>query len=119
MTGFQKCIKVGAIIFGTYISAIIIGIIVVITLSIVGGFVALSSDDWFLEEKDYYEEYKNVQSHAEPVYWLASNKLQVDKNNKVAVNETEMYRTYYVCEISWTETTKETDIFYILAQNAS
>lgn len=66
-----------------------------------------------------YGEYKNVQSHAEPVYWLASNKLQVDKNNKVAVNETEMYRTYYVCEISWTETTKETDIFYILAQNAS
>ena len=29
-----------------------------------------------------------------------------------------MYRTYYVCEVSWTETEteKETDIFYILAK---
>ncbi len=68
MTGFQKCIKVGAIIFGTYISAIIIGIIVVITLSIVGGFVALSSDDWFLEEKDYYEEYKNDDYYEDIIY---------------------------------------------------
>ncbi len=68
MTGVQKCIKVGAIIFGTYISAIIIGIIVVITLSIVGGFVALSSDDWFLEEKDYYEEYKNDDYYEDIIY---------------------------------------------------
>ena len=29
-----------------------------------------------------------------------------------------MYRTYYVCEVSWTETEKETDIFYILSKIA-
>lgn len=58
MTSFQKCIKVGAIIFGTYLSTIVIGIIVVITLSIIGGFVALSSDDWILEDK-YYKDFTN------------------------------------------------------------
>ena len=68
MTGFQKCIKVGAIIFGTYLSAIIIGIIVVITLSIVGGFVALSNDDWFSEEKSYYEEYRDDDYYEDIIY---------------------------------------------------
>lgn len=59
---------------------------------------------------------KQVQIHAEPVYWLASQPLDTNKTNSIK-NGT-MYRTYYVCEVSWTETEKETDIFYILAKIA-
>ena len=57
-----------------------------------------------------------VQIHAEPVYWLASQPLDTNKTNSIKNGTT--YRTYYVCEVSWTETTKETDIFYILAKIA-
>ena len=57
-----------------------------------------------------------VQIHAEPVYWLASQPLVTNKTNSIKNGKT--YRTYYVCEVSWTETTKETDIFYILAKIA-
>ena len=59
---------------------------------------------------------KQVQIHAEPVYWLASQPLDTNKTNSIKNGKT--YRTYYVCEVSWTETTKETDIFYILAKIA-
>lgn len=71
-----------------------------------------------------YDNYKNVQAHAEPLYWLVNDTLSPSKNNQVTLknsvtNENETYnRTYYVCEVSWTETTKETDIFYILAEIA-
>lgn len=59
---------------------------------------------------------KQVQMHAEPVYWLASQPLDTNKTNSMKNGKT--YRKYYVCEVSWTETTKEkeTDIFYILAK---
>ena len=57
-----------------------------------------------------------VQIHAEPVYWLANQPLDTNKTNSIKNGKT--YRTYYVCEVSWTETTKETDIFYILAKIA-
>lgn len=57
-----------------------------------------------------------VQIHAEPVYWLVSQPLDTNKTNPIKNGTT--YRTYYVCEVSWTETTKETDIFYILAKIA-
>ena len=73
-----------------------------------------------------YGDYNNVQSHAEPIYWLTDESLTADLQNDVEVEVTENgqtvkknnHRTYYVCEISWTETTKETDIFYILAETA-
>ena len=77
-----------------------------------------------------YGTYSNVQKHAEPIYWLVKNsentdnenKLVCDKANSIDINKNgtskTYYRTYFVCEISWTEDTKETDIFYILAQNA-
>lgn len=73
--------------------------------------------------KDNYNTYAKVQTHAEPVYWLATRKLDAT-GEKITLpdqngNGTEKFcRTYFVCEISWTETTKETDLFYILAQNA-
>lgn len=77
-----------------------------------------ASSDKHLEN---YDSYENVQSHAEPIYWL-TNKEQVanTKNNVTITNGTESklyHRTYYVCEVTWTEETKETDIFYILAQS--
>ena len=68
-----------------------------------------------------YQNYENVQTHAEPVYWLAAD---TQTANTGTAGETEeikgktYYRNYYVCEVTWTEDTKETDIFYILAQGA-
>lgn len=72
-----------------------------------------------------YGEYTYVQSHAEPLYWLANEKLEARTADQetwkstVTIDNKPYNRTYYVLEISWTETTKETDIFYILAEDAS
>lgn len=63
-----------------------------------------------------YKEYNNVQSHAEPLYWLVNEPQEPATNETVTIEDTTYNRTYYVCEVTWTETTKETDIFYILAK---
>ena len=64
-----------------------------------------------------YGEYENVQPHAEPLYWKSEKiTLNRDSNNFVTEDGVKKYRTYYVCEITWTETTKETDIFYVMAK---
>lgn len=67
-----------------------------------------------------YGDYSKVQSHAEPLYWKVNDKLSPDINinNQVTIENKKYNRTFYVCEVTWTETTKETDIFYILAQTA-
>lgn len=65
-----------------------------------------------------YEDKDKVQIHAEPAYWLVRQPLDTNKTNPISIKNGTMYRTYYVCEVSWTETTKETDIFYILAKIA-
>lgn len=65
-----------------------------------------------------YEDKDKVQIHAEPAYWLVTQPLDTNKTNPISIKNGTMYRTYYVCEVSWTETTKETDIFYILAKIA-
>lgn len=83
------------------------------------------------------ENYKSddeVESHAYPLYWLAttcssnppenSGWRQVtsytvrdfDPNTK---QETDFYWTYYYLEIIWKAETKETDLFYIMAQNVA
>lgn len=81
--------------------------------AIVGSYLNLNPD----HDKNYDGiNNKQVQIHAEPVYWLASQPLDTNKTNSIKNGKT--YRTYYVCEVSWTETTKETDIFYILAKIA-
>lgn len=92
--------------------------------SIVGGYLNLTptnGGNYKEATKAYhsenYEEYNAVQAHAEPLYWrttAAQNAVENKKNNNV----TSKYLTYYVLEITWTETTKETDLFYVLAQNA-
>lgn len=71
-----------------------------------------------------YGAYNSVQKHAEPIYWITDNELEADKSNIVQSTDSSgdstealKYRTYYVLEISWTETTKETDIFYVLAKD--
>lgn len=68
-----------------------------------------------------YGNYSNVQVHAEPLYWLVGSSLEAssDMKNMVTINNKNYSRTYYVLEISWTETTKETDIFYILAKDVN
>ncbi len=64
-----------------------------------------------------FNDYDKVQSHAEPLYWLADETQESDLRDETNENVTTKYLTYYVVEITWTETTKETDIFYILARN--
>lgn len=65
-----------------------------------------------------YKDYNNVQSHAEPLYWLVNNPLSPagKTEDQVTIEDKTYNRTYYVCEVTWTEITKETDIFYILAK---
>ena len=93
-------------------------------IAIDGSYLNLNSDktgsDYKYADNSYhdknYEDKDRVQIHAEPVYWLASQPLDTNKTNSIKNGKT--YRTYYVCEVSWTETTKETDIFYIMAKIA-
>lgn len=70
---------------------------------------------------NYYE----VQAHAEPLYWLANGSLAGisnlngnSENDFINKDIEKKYVNYYVIEISWTETQKETDLFYVIAQNA-
>lgn len=61
-----------------------------------------------------YSDYQNVQSHAEPLYWLETKPTVVTTKNADG-----LYLQNYVITISWIETgsTKETDLFYVLAKN--
>lgn len=91
-----------------------------------GNYLNLNSDktesDYKYADNSYhdknYEDKDRVQIHAEPAYWLVSQPLNTNKTNSISIKNGTTYRTYYVCEVSWTETTKETDIFYILAKIA-
>lgn len=80
-----------------------------------------------------------VEAHAYPLYWLAGNsgdeRYVVESDQKQigtkVVSETEKkfdpakqvdktyYKTYYIIEISWLEDSKETDLFYVMAQNCA
>lgn len=68
------------------------------------------------KHSENFNQYNKVQAHAEPIYWLVNN-AQSGTNNPGNTEVTNKYLNYYVIEISWTETTKETDIFYLLAKN--
>lgn len=89
------------------------------------------------ENLNNYKAGNTVEAHAYPLYWLANccgdlRYVQEDDKPKVAIGVTSerseeydsakqcntyYYSTYYILEITWQETTKETDLFYILAQN--
>lgn len=63
-----------------------------------------------------FQDSDNVQAHAEPLYWKTTEAQKASTSNDITIDEKTNHRTYYVCEVSWSETTKETDVFYILAE---
>lgn len=105
-----------------------------------GNHVNPNPSDSKLAKPERLNNYKNgniVEAHAYPLYWLADccgdkQYVQEADKSKVAIEvssekfsefdaakqcDIDYYTTYYILEISWQETTKETDLFYILAQN--
>lgn len=86
-----------------------------------------------------YKAGDNVEEHVYPLYWLAGNSgdtryvADSDKDKVItgvtSTKETKYdpakqtdrnyYKTQYYLVISWKETGKETDLFYILAQNVA
>lgn len=86
---------------------------------------------------DNYLDTKHVADvHAYPLYWLAENSESVladnwqdgygwpkvvsypnVENDPTTGTEKTFYYTYYYLEISWKEDRKETDLFYVMAQN--
>lgn len=85
--------------------------------------------------KNYNATAEVADTHAYPLYWLANkncategqgyseSEYQIVKSESQqefdpkTKKETDFYYTYYYLEISWLESTKETDLFYIMAQN--
>lgn len=67
------------------------------------------------QHQQNYGDYAGVQIHAEPVYWLMNEAYSVPEDQQPVGDEL-LFNTYYVLTISWTEDTKETDVFYILAR---
>lgn len=68
-----------------------------------------------------FDGYSNVQDHAEPLYWKVNGELSSDKTSTVTESfsgeKVTYYLTKYVLSITWIEENKETDLFYILAEN--
>lgn len=56
-----------------------------------------------------YNSQDKVQVHAEPLYWLS--KTYGENSDTISGKD-----YFFVCEVTWTETKKETDLFYILAE---
>ena len=76
-----------------------------------------TNDDKYADNSRHdsnYSDYQNVQSHAEPLYWLETESTVVTTKNTDG-----LYLQNYAITISWIETgsTKETDLFYVLAKN--
>ena len=72
---------------------------------------------------------KRVEAHAFPLYWIGVNCAietkpqsgwqKVNSEIETGPDHKTYYNTYYILEISWKETSKETDLFYIMAQNVA
>ena len=72
---------------------------------------------------------QRVEAHAFPLYWIGINCTsnencpngwqKVESKTEIGADQKTYYSTYYILEISWKETTKETDLFYIMAQNVA
>ena len=84
------------------------------------------------ENLQNYSDSDTVNPYAYPLYWMAQvcSKQETEGYRQVfptekmefdvaAKTEKIFYYTYYYLEISWKETTKETDLFYIMAYNIS
>lgn len=81
------------------------------------------ADDNDIYHSKNYSSYSNVQTHVEPLYYLVkkgtgpnASKLDATKKADDNTNVSTKYLTHYILEISWQETEKETDIFYVLAK---
>lgn len=89
-----------------------------------------------LANEDKLENYQALEDvsdkHAYPLYWIAVNcAIESKEGWQKVISYTEpgidpktnqpinYYCTYYILEISWKENTKETDLFYIMAQNVA
>lgn len=74
-----------------------------------------------------------VDAHAYPLYWLAEkckhnaqegsgyhrieSDIHYDEYDLMTGTEKDFYYTYYYLEITWSASSKETDLFYIMAKN--
>ena len=68
-------------------------------------------------------------NHAFPLYWIAvecaieekwkDGWQKVISQTETGPDQKTYYSTYYILEISWKESSKETDLFYIMAQNVA
>lgn len=76
-----------------------------------------------LAKEEVLENYKAPEdvadTHAYPLYWIALDCQADTTNPETGADGKTYYNTYYILEISWNETTKETDLFYIMAQNVA
>lgn len=82
-----------------------------------------------LDDPDNYRDGDTVEPHAYGKYWIQNGDISQNQNygnyqvkniesDPVhAKDEQTFYYTYYRLEIEWSEETKETDLFYIIAQN--
>lgn len=89
-----------------------------------------------LAKEEVLENYNSVDDvadvHAYPLYWIAVNCVTdgvlsssvIQENWQKVISSQEKgadqkiyYNTYYTLEISWKESAKETDLFYIMAEN--
>lgn len=115
--------------------------------SLSGDYVNKRNDDPSLAKKENLHNYKvvegdnvegdNVEAHAYPLYWIAdysgAYEFVADNDKKLITNQVtsikqnkydpvkqvykNYYQTFYYLEITWQENSKETDLFYIMAQN--
>lgn len=83
------------------------------------------------EPLENYKTKDTVNQYAYPLYWIAEPCSGKEGNEDYRLVDTvpkqefdvasrkeiTFYYTYYYLEISWKETTKETDLFYVLARN--
>lgn len=109
---------------------------------LLGNYANKRNDDPSLAKKENLHNYKvgegdNVEEHAYPLYWIAgysgAYEFVADNDEKLITNQVtsikqnkydpvkqvykNYYQTFYYLEITWQENSKETDLFYIMAQN--
>lgn len=102
-----------------------------VTDTILNGKYRNKKDSDKLAKEETLENYKQTSDvadkHAYPLYWVGvtcTNENKSGDGYQTVISYTEdgadqstYYNTYYILEISWKETSKETDLFYIMAQN--
>lgn len=82
-----------------------------------------TAPDSKLANKQALENYSSTADVADrnayPLYWVTGDCDADLQNQETGADQKTYYRTYYMLEISWKDETKETDLFYIMAQNVA